>query len=222
MTALLAPSHFRFRVDLMPDEKVLWEGGAQRNSIWAQAAKAAGSALLLVGIFAALIYSSLGDPNVDKGTTALRSAEQRAKVEKERREFAEWHRYFVTRIGRNASLLILGLGVLGWADAWLRYRRSWYVIPSERVCIQTGSFGTTLTTIDLDKIVSVQASSGFADKPFGLQDIELVHAGASFNRPGQVRIGRNPYVIAGVAKDSDLLTHLVSEWLPRDGRRRAG
>jgi hypothetical protein len=221
MTAPLAPSRFRFRVDLMPDEKVLWEGGAQRQMVWAQALKVAGSTLLLAAMMGAfLLYALSGVAPVDGGAESLADPALREKIERSEADFIETHRRIRTTIWRAASLAVIAFGIVSAFEAWLRWRKAWYVVTTERVCIQTGGFGTTLTTVDLDRIVSVQARASFIDKPFGLQDIELVHSGVPHVvNPSGLRM-RNPYALVGIAKDDALLTHLVSEWLPRDGRRR--
>lgn len=222
MNTPLAPSRFRFRIDLMPDERVLWEGGADRRMVWAQAVKVTGTTLLMAVILGGMLFWALSDVvPAPSGADALADPVLRAKAARAEADYAETMHRLTTNTWRIGVTAILAFGFVGGFEAWLRWRRAWYVVTTERVCIQTGGLGTTLTTVDLDRVVSVQANTSFIDKPFGLHDIELVHAGVPFvANPNGLRFLRNPYALVGLARSDALLTHLVSEWLPRDGRRR--
>jgi membrane protein YdbS with pleckstrin-like domain len=117
---------------------------------------------------------------------------------------------FVT-VSSLLSLCVLSVG--------MRFLTCWYVITSERICIQSGVFARTIVTLDLDKILSLKATSGWLERRLGLQNIEFVHGGASELRSRSP--WNNPYVMCCLDESEGVLSRLSNEWLPRDNRARS-
>jgi hypothetical protein len=72
----------------------------------------------------------------------------------------------------------------------------------------------------LDKVVSVQAVASWLQRKWGLHSIHFTQAGATvFVQNNGHPFAYNPYVVDSIPSDSDLLSRLLNEWLPRDNRR---
>jgi uncharacterized membrane protein YdbT with pleckstrin-like domain len=112
------------------------------------------------------------------------------------------------------SLLVI-ISVL--TEAWLFYRSAWYVVTNERVCIQNGALTRYLTVVDLDKVLSIQISTSWLERQFGLQSIEFVHGGVRVFTSTR-SIVRDPLVMAFVPAAGTLTTDLLNSWLPRDNQ----
>lgn len=76
----------------------------------------------------------------------------------------------------------------------------------------------TLLVVDLDKILSVQASSGWLDRRFGIHHVEIVVGGILPQKvPTWAKSEHN--TLAYVPASENLLSKLTNDWLPRDNRR---
>jgi len=192
---------------------VLWEGGASSRGAIIRALHL----FLLIGFVAAWFVAIAMLP---RGQTR-----QRNQACDSAAPAAETVTKEVDHSGRNRALAVIGgvvalLTAAAYADSLARMRNAWYVITTERICIQGGGVGRYLAVLDLDKVVSVQAVASPLQRMWGLQSIYFSQAGATvFVRNDSRTVSYNPYVVAFIPSDSDLLSRLLNEWLPRDNRR---
>ena len=75
-----------------------------------------------------------------------------------------------------------------------------------------------MVAIDIDKVVSVIAAHSMLDRIFKLHSIELIHAGVNFPIPNTNLVLFNPYIMVYVPVRTNLVSKLLTNWLPRDNR----
>lgn len=244
---LVGEGRFRTPLELLPDERVLWEGGARPRAAWVHLLRTWWIVFALLGFLlifldmkhkahrsaearaehAAQVAKSCPKPRA--GVAAASSAAPTSPVPSARKatrvddgadtgDLVAAALLATVLLGMFAFVLLGSLALL--ADCVLRVRRAWYVITSERVCIQSGGWSRTLTVMDLDKVISVRSYASWLEARLGLQSIELTHAGGALVATNAWQLLMpSPYAIAHVAAEGKLMSELVNHWLPRDDRR---
>ncbi|MBX0321704.1 PH domain-containing protein [Halomicroarcula sp. F13] len=76
-------------------------------------------------------------------------------------------------------ILLLGLGVVVIASAYLRQQNTDYVITSKGVYKKTGVFSRAVTEIEFDKVQNTSFSVGAIGRYFGYGDVMISTAGGS-------------------------------------------
>lgn len=184
-------------VDILPGEGLVWEGPPSPRGILAVGL----SSLLQASLIALLLFLLFG----------FAFFAETAAAEEGPGAGLFWGAMAIVAVVLGALTLISVV----WC--WLRNRGAWYVVTTERICIQTGALQKTIVSIDLDKIISVKATQGLAQRLFSLQSIELTHAGWP-GTPGKA-VWFNPYELQNLPVSDGLYGRLVNQWLPRDNRR---
>ena len=217
----LGEGHFRTKLEALPGERVVWEGGTDRRGILIRCARALGLILIPVSLLALFVLpllllpspsrsegKRLAPPSADTqtapDTTNPRPAPRRILP-----------LVFILSPIWLGLLLLVGTVVV---ESALSNRNAWYVVTSERLCIQSGAVTTCLTIMDLDKVLSVQVTASWLERRWGLQSIEFLHAGARV--PTNVfQAARDRIVMAFVPSAGQLVGDLANAWLPRDNQR---
>jgi len=75
-----------------------------------------------------------------------------------------------------------------------------------------------MVAIDIDKVVSVIAAHSMLDRVFKLHSVELIHADVNFPIPNTNLVLFNPYIMFYVPVRTNLVSKLLTNWLPRDNR----
>lgn len=240
----IGEGRFATPLELLPGERVLWSGGPEPRSAWVHLSRLSAFVVLPI-LFAItlLVLPSLNRPTDDQGaasntqaeandcnatsTPACGSAAPAANEDAGAKPDATAEEGNTMFFRALIALSFMTLGILAWyalatlADCFLRVRRAWYVITSERICIQSGGWSRTLAVMDLDKVISVKSAATWFEARLGLQTIELTHAsGTTVLRNAWHTLQPNAYAIAHVPTASPLLSELVNHWLPRDNRVR--
>jgi hypothetical protein len=241
----LGHGHFDAPLEPLPGETVLWEGGAAPAGLWIRIARVLSVPLAFLLLYALVVGSFFllmptgGDeipatppaaravakdadqanPTTKaKATTQAKFATQGAPAAKA--PVRRTRLYPPKQVAAALTWFTL-IGVIGIGYARLRMRNAWYVVTSERVCVQSGALTRSLCVIDLDKILSVEVSSSFLERRFGLQSIQFVHAGGKNPNPYNLQwaLG-DAYSMVFVRTDGNLASRLLNQWLPRDDHRR--
>ena len=240
-TTRIGEGRFATPLDLLANERVLWAGAPARRSFWVLFGRWQILWLIPLGFLLLAVMLPRKEPSEDDTVAATRpgveasarcaaapvdpcapGAERAATAQATATPGAEPNE---EDSGPQFWQILLGLLVLFTlyqaVECWLRLRNGWYVITSERICIQSGGFSKMLTVIDLDKVVSVQAYATWVEALLRLQTIELTHAGGAreYKAPINQYLGPNPYALIHVEARGTLLSDLVNHWLPRDDRR---
>lgn len=116
------------------------------------------------------------------------------------------------------GLLMTAFFLLALLMALIRTVTSAYMVTTERILFFTGWLNKSALTLDLDKVISVKASSSWLDRAFKLYSIELTHAGNNMMSPRNPWLMYNPYSIVGIPLDEPLHDKISNHWLPRDNR----
>ncbi|MBN2499046.1 MAG: PH domain-containing protein [Deltaproteobacteria bacterium] len=226
---MIGSGKFFSAIEALPGERTRWEGGASRRAYTTTALRWIGLPLLgfllcffLYQLFASLMISAIDDAmqkvaaehvHEPDSPAADGDREREAKESEAASQASPWAIALIIAVSLAAaclSLILIGLDFL-WG-----LRRSWYVVTSERVCIQSGGFKRRLTTVDLDKIVSVESSASLLERYLGIESIRLVHAGHHGNGS---RRSSQLYTMQMVDSGENVLSRLLHEWLPRDNRQ---
>lgn len=201
---VLGEGHFGTRLETLAGEEVLWEGGPSRHATLIHTARFALAVCSLSLVFGLILTLTLLLPRPVRPpqADAPRAIAMRAPI---------------APVWPLGTLGVVGCGVASLVVASLRARRrnAWYVVTSERVCIQTGAFTRVLSVIDLDKVVSVRVSCSWLERRLGLQTIDLHYAGQIQRPPYQA----DPHTLAFIGQELPLVSALVNRWLPRDNKR---
>jgi hypothetical protein len=221
----LGHDHFIDTIEPLPGEKIVWEGGASSKGIFIQLLRIASIILLFICLFGgifAIPFILLETPEQPKQVTSSTSTEQaipdRATNEQEPAsqpqkpcpQFSVRRLVWLLAVGIPLVFSIIIVLV------WQSVRNFWYVVTSERICIQSGTLSKNIVAIDLDKIISIKSLHSLLDRLFHVHAIEIVHAGGS-SIPASNKIGLfNPYVMHYVPMSSNLASNLINIWLPRD------
>lgn len=216
----LGEGHFGVRIEALPGERVLFEGGPSRHGMTIRLARAFAPLAFLAAIFLSAFIMSTVSPDPPPRATAAPSANTSAPVGAPA----------ATAPPRQASRAVvltfvlltvtgcLGLCAMVAAAVILQGRHGWVVVTSERLCIQSGGFTRGVAVIDLDKVLSVEVSASILERRFGLQSLRIVHAGGA-PQATAFRL-HEPNLISFVPVEAQLVTRLLNEWLPRDNRGR--
>ena len=232
---ILGNQHFLDNIELLPSEKVLWQGGASRLGIVIQLLHFASLILGIVLIFTVLLgipaFLSTENPDYQPEVQEETSHKQNAEVTNNKQsdlstaiqQQSSKFEQPKTRLNTERLAILLGLLVplillylLG--ITWFRVKNYWFVITSERICIQSGIFKRQMVAIDINKVVSVIATHTILDRVFKLHSIELIHAGVNFPIPNTNLVLFNPYKMFYVPERTNLVSKLLTNWLPRDNR----
>jgi hypothetical protein len=218
----LGEGRFSVAVEAMAGEEVVWEGGPSPKATCLRALR---WLIATIGLWAFFVpfftafFLSVGDAPARRAAVQAEPAPEptpaelqarREMVESRRREFAL--RYLATTATAFAAF--------GGVFLFLSRRKSrnaWYVVTTERVCIQSGGGQRVLLVVDLDKILSVQATSFWLDRRCGLHHVELAIGGMPPQKvPAWAKTELN--ALAYVPVSENLLSKLTNDWLPRDNR----
>lgn len=215
MTTSIGNTRYLADIRLSPDEKIVWQGGAERTGVLMEILQTF-TALLLLAVFLGgvmnidkLLYKS--NPAYVEPRQTQQATEQNkpAKI-----PTVILNTPVLVALGTTGALLFFGGGLLA---AHFKIRNYWFVVTTERVCIQSGIFNIQVATIDLDKVVSIVVTHSMWDRLFNTHSIEVIHPGGKQLQPNGVAIF-NPYRIQYVSNRQQLPTELLSRWLPRDNR----
>jgi hypothetical protein len=215
--ARLGDGHFAAIVEQLPGESVVWEGGPDRRGRWIPYARVGFVGLLVLTVVAWFVGLLLLLPTPSR-SPAGQTADAAASARADTREEAE-----ASPSSWSPLLVLLGSGLLVLAisnvvEARLASRNAWYVVTSERICIQSGVLGRNLTILDIDKVLSVKVSASWLERRYDLLSIEFLHAGTRATTSGRIA-ARGEVVMAFVPAQERLVTHAVNSWLPRDNIR---
>jgi len=227
---LIGGNRFIDQIEPLPGEKIIWEGGASRNAIVAEFIQWVITLITLFGFIIILIASGCFISEWPENSKQRNAAEEqrhilqnktthsqkhiKKTVDKEEREFSP------ERLKIVIKFILPGIIIIGLLITWLKIKKFWYVITTERICLQSGILSKRLVSIDLDKVISVKSMHSIPERLLKLQSIEIIHPGIS-SFPGTNNTAFiNPYVIHYVPVGSNLLSNLMNVWLPRDNNKR--
>jgi hypothetical protein len=231
----LGNQHFLDNIELLPGEKVLWQGGASRLGIVVQLLHFASFILGIVLVFTVLlgipVFLSTENPDYQPEVQEETSHKQNPGVSNNKQsdlataKQQQSHKLEQPKTRLNTERLVILLGLLVplillylLFITWFRVKNYWFVITTERICIQSGIFKRQMVSIDIDKVVSVIATHTILDRVFKLHSIELIHAGVNFPIPNTNLVLFNPYKMFYVPVRTNLVSKLLTNWLPRDNR----
>jgi len=219
-------------IELLPGEQVLWEGGASHLGIVVQllhfSAFVVGILLIFTLVFGIPLFLYTENPDY-RPNEKIEKIEQEGKdiIRQNTGESSQRSRTANSRIILNhdrimlLTLIVIPLLLLYVLTiAWMRVKHSWYVVTTERVCIQSGMLKRQVVAIDIDKVVSVISTRTVLDRIFDLHGVELVHAGVNFPVPNNNLALFNPYKMYYLPKTTGVARNLINNWLPRDNRNR--
>jgi hypothetical protein len=217
----LSKIKFMDELQLTDDEKIVWEGGASQSGIIIELLQGFLSLLVVIVVLGTMFnldkiimkknpdyQSPVKTETAGASISAANKKQPAAKAQPEE-IFNKSLIYLLTAAG---GILMVISGIVA---SILKIRNYWFVVTSERVCIQSGIINIEVVTIDLDKIVSVIIGHSFWDRLFHTHSIEVVHAGGKFVHPNGFNIF-NPYRIQYVPSHEKLPSELLRHWLPRD------
>jgi uncharacterized membrane protein YdbT with pleckstrin-like domain len=103
--------------------------------------------------------------------------------------------------------------------AVIRTSTSGYMVTTERILFFTGWLNKSALTLDMDKVISVKASSSWLERLYGLYSIEIAHAGNNMMSLRNPWFAFNPYSLVGIPLSETLNDTITNHWLPRDNKR---
>jgi len=213
------------KIEALPNEEVLWEGKADKRGFLSGIMMVVMVILVIVLsiIFIVkidnLFFKYVPNPkyveNVEKNKD-LNSAEEGEEKPQKKREIRKMIRvanerniiFFYSALGLFLMIVILFI--------YLGYKKSFYLITTERIIIQKGYKSKVLTAIDLDKIITVRSSQSLFQKLFKLHSIHITVAGIELAQNGFAKSGAN--VIGNIPINKNITSKLLNEWLPRDNK----
>lgn len=215
MTNTMGNTRYLADIRLSDNERIVWQGGAERTGVLVEILQTF-TALLLMAVFLGgvmnidkLLYKS--NPAYEEPVQVPPAAglNKSAKI-----PAVVLNTPLLTVLGTAGAFLFFGGGLLA---SHLKIRNYWFVVTTERVCIQSGIINIQVATIDLDKVVSIVVSHSLWDRLFNTHSIEVIHPGGKQIQPNGMSLF-NPYRIQYVSNRQQLPTELLSRWLPRDNR----
>lgn len=225
----IGSNHFLDQLEKLPDEEVVWEGGSSYRGVGIQFIHAIGALILIAAVFAVtyglpkLLFTDnpnyVAQPTNTPANTDHKDANKdvasvKPKAPKEPREIFNTVLFKKLLILGVPVLLILILGAM-----WIRIKNYWFVVTTERICIQSGVLTRQTVAIDIDKIVSVISTHSLLDRLFSVHSIEIVHSGLHPLRAQQGLVLFNPYKMPYVLTRAGLASQLLNNWLPRDNHK---
>ncbi|MCB1615497.1 MAG: PH domain-containing protein [Pseudomonadales bacterium] len=243
MSKPLADTRFLKDIRLTENEHIVWQGGADRSGITIELLRGVLSLIVIVAFFTFFFHfdellfidnPEYTPPAKEQTQTSLQNKTQSKNTDGETIKVATEKAKPASNAAKNTIpaiipntpfLWLMGISVSlaivfgGAIMAWLKIRNYWFVVTSERVCIQSGIINIQVVTIDLDKIVSIIVAHSFWDRLFNTHSIEVIHPGGKSVQPNGLNIF-NPYRIQYVSNSQQLPTELLSHWLPRDNGGR--
>jgi hypothetical protein len=232
----LGHGHFEAPLDPLPNERVLWEGGAGFSGVWIRIARVMAVPVATLAVVAFLWGGPwLFQRDVPAATPATKSASASAAAnagtpERACRKVPAEVPPCPASVPEGPRKTINGPALLAYyvvpmllatfAYGWLANRNAWYVVTTERICIQTGLVTRALNVFDLDRVLAVEASSSLLERWAGVQTIQFLQGGARTHQDLWWRQFFGADAMAFVPTQAQLLSHLLNEWLPRDGVRR--
>ena len=208
--------------DAIQGETILWEGRPSKKAYWPQLYEYALPFIVLILFIAFLIFVSMmpdndSDKCVDKTIETVNTSGDAVKADDKVQTKCQRNNGFPTELMYFFSWVCVPICICLPIVSYLRIRSYQYIITSERVIIQSGVLGSTVTTLDLDKVVSINSSQSPIEKMFNVISIELVHAGVTLPKNGFGNI-RNLNQIKFINKDLRVSSKLIKSWLPRDNQ----
>lgn len=214
-----------FPFEYLENEKIVWEGGVSKNCFWAQFVEDIVkwfSIILLVFLFATLFFfaSQSDSSNCDKKKTEKPCSEiselETAGLQKQNNKkipFFSISKYLIVM----CITLILPIIIVSILSR-LKVKKFWYIITNERICIQRGLSETTIITIDIDKLISINTTQSAIERRLKLYSIDLIYSGWSYHR-NIFGLQYNPNQIKFISVEDNLASKLTNEWLPRDNKK---
>ena len=213
----LGEGHFCAVVQPLPNEQVLWEGGPDPRATAIRLVHF-GVLLAIPVVFLVWFFSMLALLPTPSGTRRARQSVDQQAVHEARATEGEPRRSWMPVMGLLAGgVFVLAAGVVLEARLW--HRNAWYVITTERVCVQSGALARSLTLLDLDKLLLVQVTDSWLERRLGLQSIEFLHAAVRASANGR-GLSRERVAIECVSSAGEVVSNLVNSWLPRDNAHR--
>ncbi len=215
MTNALGNTRYLADIRLSDNEQVVWQGGAERTGVLMEILQTVTGLLLMALVLGGmlnidkLLYKS-NPAYVEPGVTQQATGQNKSG----KTPAVILNRPMLAVFGAAGAFLFFGGGLLA---AHLKVRNYWFVVTTERVCIQSGIINIQVATIDLDKVVSIVVSHSLWDRLFDTHSIEVIHAGGKQVQPNGVSFF-NPYRIQYVSNRQQLPTELLGRWLPRDNQ----
>lgn len=215
MNRALGNTHYLADIQLSEKEHIVWQGGAERTGVVMEVLQLLTGLVLIVLLFGSIL-------NVDKilykknpdYVEPISSQEKAGQAKPEKIPSVILNIPLLYPLGAAGAFCFFG-GVL--LASYFKVRNYWFVVTSERVCIQSGIINIQVATIDLDKVVSIVVSHSLWDRLFNTHSIEVIHAGGKQVQPNGLSLF-NPYRIQYVSNRQQLPTELLGRWLPRDNR----
>jgi hypothetical protein len=209
--------------ETLDNEKVIWEGGPSRRGFWPQFFEYFGIGLvffLIIWFFTFAIFMSIHSTSSsanNKENTTIQSQQDSVANDDSIAAKKEVKKVkFPLKKDIAVNLILLAVFVLlALFFAWKRYNSYWYVVTSERVCIQNGLFERKIVTIDLDKVISIKTSQSIFERLFKVNSVELVHGGVTMLR-NYFSFINNPNTMKYLDIKENIAGMLINEWLPRD------
>ncbi len=221
------PPHFMAPLELLPGESVLWQGPPAPGALRVLLLQ---SLMLLVLAVVLLAPFTWITSQIDDRTPAHASqptdtaTSPHAPSQRASRPSGLGWLFPLVFLAAFATVggIFSALSFVFLLATLIRVPRSWYLLTTERVCIQSGWLTRSLVTVDLDKVISLRASSSWLQRRFRLHSIEVIHAGSRAAAPQAgfpaSAFSSHAYTIAFVSLDSEILSVLSKAWLPRDNR----
>jgi len=224
----IGSNHFLDKLEKLPGEEVVWEGGASMLGMVIQLLHTF-AAILIVIVFLAI---PLGLPNVllvenpNYVQQTQKAAETKSTDNKNKTDAVKHKPEPKLIMNEKLLAIVIVTGTLLllsfiFGSMWLRIKNYWFVVTNERICIQSGILTHTTIAIDIDKVVSVISSHSILERWLGLHSIEIVHSGLYPLRVQQGLLLFNPYKIQYVPTSTGLASKLLNNWLPRDNSKRS-
>lgn len=218
----IGSNHFLDQLEKLPNEEVVWEGGSSYRGVAIDLFRTISVFLVIAAIVTLAINLPeilvIKNPDyvaqpaktsgIDKNKEATAQKKKIKKVPKEIFNTALINKFLM--LGALVLLFLIP-GII-----WLRIKNYWFVVTTERICIQHGIFTRQTMAIDIDKIVSVISTHTLLDRLFKVHSIEIIHAGVLSLRAQQGLIFSNPYKMPYVLTSTRLASQLLNNWLPRD------
>lgn len=222
----IGSNHFLDKLEKLPNEEVVWEGGSSYRGVAMQFIYSFVAILVVAGILS--LFISLPDmlmienPDYIAQPERPGSSEQNKAAPTQKKPVNKQPRQIINNalIGKIIVFGIPAFLILIVWMMWLRIKNSWFVVTTERICIQQGIFTRQTMAIDIDKVVSVISTHTLLDRLFKVHSLEIVHAGVLPLRAQQGLIFSNPYKMPYVLSSTRLASQLLNNWLPRDNKHK--
>ena len=206
----LGANHFDSPLDALPRETVVWEGAPAARGSWIGVVHAA----LIIGLFASPFFvgaASYDSATEERQVVAL-DADGDPDVAAARRANRD---VMLASLLRGCGAVVIAVALLLVLVGLLDRRHSWYLITTERICLQSGAFTRRLVALDLDKVVAATVTAGTLERWLGIENVDIAQPGVNIV-PSSGFAGIKANTLRHVPTDEKLMSRLLCEWLPRD------